>query len=129
MRNKYRVLTTLISIVFLLQACSTKVQNSKNNDFTYGSVELHLKKGSTKQTEVLKEFGPPNITTNDGDEEVWTYQRHSTSSRSSSKGASFFGVIGGFSGESAQSSKSMILILRFVKSKILTDFHTRYSSF
>jgi hypothetical protein len=53
-----------------------------------------LQKGVTSQTEVLEKFGSPNIATTDGDMEVWTYQRHGTTSKSAGVGGSLI-LLGG----------------------------------
>ena len=119
----------LVVTSFFFIGCGNKsVQIKPNRGITYGEVQLYLKKGVTTQTEVLEKFGAPNITTHDGDTEVWTYQRHGSVSNASAVGGST-GIVGGFRSGSTQSTQSMILIIKFNQSKMVSDFKTRYSSF
>lgn len=101
----------------------------KNSNFTHGSVQLNLKNGVTTQVEILEKFGAPNIATIDGKgNEVWTYQKHATVSRSASGYASIILLSGGTSGFE-QSSKTMTLIIKFDSQKVVSDFNSMYSSF
>ena len=118
---------TLLSLVF--SSCNTASREyDRNTGITHGSVQLHLKKGVTTQTQVLEQFGAPNIATTDGDLEVWTYQKHGVSSKSAGVGGTLILVSASTSGFS-QSSRSMTLIIKFDSSKRVVDFNSRYSSF
>lgn len=123
--------TTLFvtSLVLSLVACNTaNNEYNRNTGITHGTVQLHLKKGVTTQTQVLEQFGSPNIATTDGDLEVWTYQKHGVTSKTAGVGGTLLLVNAATSGFS-QSSRSMTLIIKFDQSKRVVDFNSRYSSF
>lgn len=117
----------------------------KNQGMTHGLVQMTMTVGETTQLEVLEAFGAPNITTIDATgQEVWTYHKHATVSQSKTKSKSFgilFGavgsVLGGGVGGGAsstnsgfeQSTRSMILIIKFDKQNVVSDFRSRSSSF
>jgi outer membrane protein assembly factor BamE (lipoprotein component of BamABCDE complex) len=103
------------------------------NPLTPGNVSLHLKIGQTTQAEVLEVFGAPNIVTQDGQrQEVWSYQRHATVTRSQDDGAYFnvliFGV-GGAKASSEQTQRTMTLIIKFDANHMVSDFSSRASEF
>lgn len=125
----------LLSSVFLvlcmcfLSSCNTASNEyNRNTGITHGTVQLHLQKGVTSQTEVLEKFGSPNIATTDGDMEVWTYQRHGTTSKSAGVGGSLI-LLGGSTSGFSQNSRTMTLIIKFGTDKKVVDFNSRYSSF
>ena len=117
-----------ISVLLILVGCNTASKEYNRSGITHGTVQLHLEKGKTTQAEVLDKFGSPNIATTDGDEEIWTYQKHGSSSKSASAAGSLIFISGSTSGFS-QNSRTMTLIIRFNSSKIVSDFNSRYSSF
>lgn len=119
----------IITICFVFYGCNTATtEYDKNSGITHGTVQLNLQKGVTTQTEVLEKFGSPNITTTDGDMEVWTYQKHGSTSKSSGAGGSLI-LIGGSTSGFSQNSRTMTLIIKFNKDKIVDEFNSRYSSF
>lgn len=117
----------------------------RNEGMTHGLVQMTMTVGETTQLEVLEAFGAPNITTIDATgQEVWTYHKHATVSQSKTKSKSFgilFGAVGGVLGGGAggsasstnsgfeQSTRSMILIIKFNRQNIVSDFRSRSSSF
>ena len=110
-------------------SCNTASNEyNRNTGITHGTVQLHLQKGVTSQTEVLEKFGSPNIATTDGDMEVWTYQRHGTTSKSAGVGGSLI-LLGGSTSGFSQNSRTMTLIIKFGTDKKVVDFNSRYSSF
>jgi outer membrane protein assembly factor BamE (lipoprotein component of BamABCDE complex) len=116
--------------ILAVAGCSsipTPVDEQKK--LTHGAVQLHLQKGETTQNDVLKNFGAPNITTIDGEgNEVWTYQKNATLSRSTESGAVF--LIGGFGSSGFQrSSRTMTLIIKFDSNKVVKDFNSMTSNF
>ena len=132
-----RIFITLVIGVLLLSGCattqSTDLSNTKPSPFTHGNVQLTIKKGVTTQTELLENFGPPNIATIDSSgNEVWTYQKHATVSKSTESNAYgtviLFGASGGTSGFE-QSSRTMTLIIEFDKMKKVSDFKSMTTSF
>lgn len=106
---------------------------AQNSPFTHGNVQLTLKKGVTTQAEVLENFGPPNVATVDSaGNEIWTYQKNATVSKSNENSA--YGTIILFGGRSStsgfeQSSRTMILILKFDDAKKVIDFKSMTTSF
>jgi len=123
-----------MKLFLLLAACSVCVgcvspATAPNSSLTHGQVQLTLVKGVTTQMQVIETFGSPNVTSLDAEgHEVWTYQRHATSSRGSSAYGTLIlagGSVGGFE----QSSKAMTLIIKFNSKKVVSDFNSLYSSF
>ena len=122
-------LCLLLLGVAVLSGCAPPSADPGKSNLTHGAVQLHLKKGETTQAEVLEKFGSPNITTIDGQgQEVWTYQRHATVSKSSSGYATIV-IIGGSTSGFEQSSRTMTLIIKFNSQKVVSDFNSMYSSF
>jgi hypothetical protein len=141
---------TMISLAISLCACKSIVDmpslnlkdkdSINNNNLTIGQVSLTLKKNETNQTEVIEKFGAPNlVTSNSSGEEVWTYQRHATSTQVNNLGAATSVTFAFYSdGKTNNNSsietttKSLTLIIKFKHingSKIVSDFTSRYSSF
>lgn len=134
---KYLSIFIITFLVFLCVGCATTRsidnENTESSPFTHGNVQLTIKKGITTQAEILEKFGAPNITTIDASgQEVWTYQKHATVSKSSESGAYatviLFGVGGGTSGFE-QSSRTMTLIIKFDDTKHVSDFKSMSTSF
>ena len=74
-------------LALTLAGCATTPApvDQRNSMLTQGNVQLNLRVGSTTKADVLEKFGAPNITTRDGSgQEVWSYQRMATVSKSSS---------------------------------------------
>ena len=131
--------------LLILSASYVSAQEDTNNQLTHGNVQLTLNVGSTTQLEVVESFGAPNITTVDGQgREVWIYRRHATVTKSKNKSNSFGIFLGAGGGNVAgggglgqsnstsgfeQSSRSMVLIIKFDDAKIVADFRSRSSSF
>jgi hypothetical protein len=122
-----------------------KQENDSANTLTHGMVQMTLNVGQTTQAEILENFGGPNVTSIDGSgQEMWVYDRHATVTSDSSSGFSIGMLIGAGGGDvgggaglgfgkkkskSSQSSRSMTLIIKFDKNKIVSDFKSRSSSF
>lgn len=125
-----RIAIILSAIMFVaFTGCQTTENTLKNSPLTHGNVTLNLKTGETTQAEVLELFGPPNIATiNAEGNEVWTYQRHATVSRSTEAYATIVLLGGGTSGFS-QSSRTMTLIIKFDALKKVNDFKSMSSNF
>lgn len=107
--------------------------DQRNSALTHGNVQLNLQVGKTTQAEVLEKFGAPNITTIDGGgNEVWSYQRHATVSQQSGN-SSYWTVVLFGSGQYAdgfqQTSRTITLIIKFDKSRVVSDFRSRTSDF
>lgn len=123
--------------VSILVGCASPPSSTEstapNSPFTHGNVQLTLKKGVTTQAEVLEKFGAPNVATVDSTgNEVWTYQKNATVSRTNENSA--YGTVVLFGGSSSssgfeQSSRTMTLILKFDDSKRVIDFKSMSTSF
>lgn len=131
----YFAFIALSSVTFSGCVATSETNGTKSapSPLTHGNVQLTLKQGVTTQHEVLEAFGPPNITTIDGEgNEVWTYQKQATVSSSNS--SSVYGTIILFGGRSQtsgfeQSSKTMTLIIKFDAKKKVIDFKSMTSNF
>lgn len=142
-----RVLAGVFSaflLVVMVGACSTgvvKPVTTRNSELTHGNVQMHLQVGKTTQAEVLEVFGAPNITTIDGSgQEVWVYQRHATVAQAESRALGGGGGVGDswiisvFGGAYSaagfeQTQRTITLIIKFDKNKVVSDFRSRASEF
>ena len=100
---------------------------------TYGNIQITLHKGTTTQNEVLEKFGAPNIITNDANNnEVWTYQSHSTQAKST-KGTKYGTLLiaGGAKTSTGfeYSTKTLTLIIKFDPDKRVIDYKSMSTSF
>ena len=124
------------SLALGLSSCAQKEVTAgkmEKTNLTHGQVQLTLKKGITTQSQVLEAFGAPNITTiNESGREEWSYQRHAkiTESSDSSAWATVL-LFGGTrsSSEAAESSRSILLVIEFDESKVVSNFRSRTTSF
>lgn len=123
----------IVAAVFAGWSLSAYADEPVNSQLTHGNVQMNLQVGETTQAQVLEAFGAPNITTIDGSgNEVWTYERHATVTRSEKKkGYASIIILGGSKTNTQfeQSSRSMILIIKFDENNVVSDFKSRYSSF
>ena len=125
----------LLFATFLISGCMSKVQplTDRNSALTQGNVQLSVKVGTTTKSDILENFGSPNITTRDGSgKEVWTYQRSAQVSQSSSESGYWTILIAGEQGRSSgfeSSSRMITLIIKFDSNDIVSDFRSRTSNF
>ena len=135
----------LLGCAALLSSVSPTFAAEEMNALTHGMAQLTLRVGTTTQIEVIEAFGAPNVATLDGSgREVWMYDRHATVS--SAKGSGFsIGMLVGAAGDGVgggggvgfgsrksrteQSSRTMMLIIKFDEAKRVVDFKSRSSSF
>lgn len=112
-------------------------QATEHGSLSYGIVTSKVKKGETTQEEIIRLFGPPNITTinNDG-EEVWVYDRISNETKQQGwSEASRFNVffdlgISQKYGEGRSSiTRTITVIIEFDKQKKVKDFSARATQF
>lgn len=139
------ILATALCALMATSAVAGDAPKSDPNTLTHGMVQLNLRVGQTTQYQVLEAFGAPNITTMDGDQqEVWVYDRHATVTSDSSGGFSIgLGVGGGGGGvgalgglgfgkkksKSESTQRTMTLVIKFDRAKVVSDFRSRSSSF
>jgi len=136
-RSTYMKTKVVYLFAIMLAGCMSDTALRNTSPYTMGNVQLNLKKGITTKAQVLETFGAPNITTRDGQgREIWTYQKHATTSGSVSGGAGAVGPFttglagGGVTGSaSKQSQKTMTLIIKFNSTDVVDDYESRYSSF
>ena len=136
-------LTGLIAAALL--AGGPAIAADENDPLTHGMVQMTVQVGVTTQAEILEKFGAPNITTLDGNgNEMWVYDRHATVTSNSASGFSIGMAGGGLGGaaaggaglgfgkskaKSAESTRSMTLIIKFDSQRRVSDFRSRSSSF
>lgn len=142
--KKLFIVMGCLSLTSAVYAAPKEAVDSANT-LTHGMVQMTLRVGETTQSEILETFGGPNVTSIDGSgQEMWVYDRHATVSSSSSSGFSIGMIVGGGGGDvgaggglgfgkkkskNSQSSRSMTLIIKFDKNKVVSDFKSRSSSF
>lgn len=145
MRTRFQAaIAAAVAVVSASVPASAK-DKDEANALTHGMVQMTLKVGQTTQTEILENFGGPNITTVDGTgQEMWVYDRHATVSYDKQSGFSIgLGIGGGGGGvgaggglgfgskkgKSSTSTRAMTLIIKFDANKVVSDFKSRSSSF
>jgi hypothetical protein len=128
------------------QVSTPNAPPSQNDPLSYGAVTSTVKKGETTQEEIVRLFGPPNITTvNASGEEVWVYDRISNTSQqngsSEARFNAFFGLKAAGAKEatatananSAQTStlstRTLTVIVNFDSTKKVKDYSARATQF
>ena len=117
-------------ILFLCIFCSCNSykygasEPTQKSNLTFGTVKSQIVKGETTQTEILQLFGAPNlITKNKSNNEVWSYNRMTTTTKG---GYSSF-VDGGRASVSSN-NQSFDLIIIFNSDEIVQDYSVVSSS-
>ena len=152
---KARHLTTILlgaismSIPMLGAGCATSWQQPPQNQqntvqkdpLSYGAITATVKKGETTQEDIVRLFGPPNITTiNASGEEVWVYDRISNSSQQNGwtearRFDAFYGLGSVEAGSVKEgdtrdsSSRTLTVIINFDLSKKVKDYSARATQF
>jgi hypothetical protein len=96
---------------------------------SYGLVTSKVKKGITSQSELIRLFGGPNITTIDSDgTETWVYDKTDNESEILD---SFFslGYYGARQKKYSNTIKTITVIIKFNKDKTVKDFSARAAYF
>jgi uncharacterized protein YcfL len=123
-----KIIISLFVLVLLVGGCARPQPVQKSN-LTPGMAKTKIIKGVTSQNDVLEVFGAPNIVTrNKSGNEVWTYDKASVETSSSS----IYGTIliaGGASGRAATSANTFTLMIEFDDQNIVKDFSYRSASF
>jgi hypothetical protein len=127
----------------------TAAEPAAPSALSYGMVTSQVRKGETKQFELVQLFGSPNISTFDSAGiETWVYERtvrqtdveqnNKTAQGAANLGAFFnFGQAGGgvagsqssSSSTSTSSVRSITVIVKFTPEHIVSDFSVRASYF
>ena len=140
-----KILLAATVVAVCVPSYAKETPNDSPNTLTHGMVQMTVRVGETRQSDILETFGGPNVTTIDGSgREVWVYDRHATVTADKSSGFSIGMFVGGGGGgvgaggglgfgkkksKSEQSSRSMTLIIKFDSNGIVSDFRSRSSSF
>ncbi|RLD00986.1 MAG: hypothetical protein DRI32_09725 [Chloroflexi bacterium] len=133
MKKSIILLSFILGIMLASCAPAPKPLTERNSQLTQGNVQMNLVVGKTTKSDVLENFGSPNITTRDGaGREVWTYQRAAQVAQSSSQSGYWTIILAGQSNNASgfeSSSRMITLIIKFDSSDIVTDFRSRTSNF
>ncbi len=149
MKNNRQVLRPIVAIVtvgFLVGGCTTNWQEPppaedsriQRDPLSYGAVTAKVRKGETTQEEIMRLFGAPNITTmNKNGEEVWMYDRVSSTTQSDGwseerRFSAFFGLdtFSAKQGSGRRSTTSTLTaIITFDLDKRVTDYSARATQF
>jgi outer membrane protein assembly factor BamE (lipoprotein component of BamABCDE complex) len=132
-----KIIMIILAGVFI-QGCITAgehrkaVQDDSSDRITVGKVKRAISIGMSG-AKVAQVLGSPNIVSTDKDNnEVWIYDKVSSSSvSSSSKGGANILILLGSDSSSASSSsqKTLTIIIKFNKNDKVKDFSYRTSSF
>ncbi len=126
---------TILALLFVgvVTGCTPQSDIINKTTLTQGAIRMTVKVGQTTKTEVIEKLGSPNITSLDAQgHEVWTYQKHATTSKSNrSESFRFFIIFGRSSSNSGFEStqRTFTLIIKFNEKGIVKDFRSQSSSF
>ena len=116
-----KVLLLFITLAFL--SCKSykygaSGETAESSNLTFGMVKSKIVKGETKQSEILKLFGSPNIITkNKSNKEIWSYSKMSVVKKG---GQTSF--LAGERASVSSSTKSFDLIIRFDDNDTVNDY-------
>lgn len=126
-----------LSFLFL-SGCSTagshlkSVQSDKGDRVTVGKVQREIRLGMPS-SQVIEVLGSPNIVSTDENRlEVWVYDKIATDvSYSNSEGGVWLilGTVGGNSGATSTSQRTLTIVIKFDADKKVRDFAYHSSSF
>lgn len=142
----------VIGLIAILVGCTTSWERLPQNEqralqrdpLSYGAVTSTVKKGETTQEDIVRLFGPPNITTiNASSEEVWVYDRISNSTQQSGwtearRFSTYFGLnthvaSDAYSAkqgsEHDSSTRTLTVIINFDLAKKVKDYSARATQF
>ncbi len=123
---KHLKLFTVLFAVLFISGCAT--QRDDSQQLTVGAVQKEIKRGMSG-AEVATVLGSPNIVSTDDDgNEVWIYDKIS-SSVSTSQAYGTLILIGGSSGKRTSRQKTLTVIINFDESKRVKDFKYHTSRF
>ena len=126
--NKLYVFLSLFCFSFFVSCNSYKYgasDTTQQSNLTFGVVKSKIEKGKTSQSEILQIFGSPNLTTkNKSNNEVWSYNKMSVSSKG---GNSIF--LDGSRASISSNSQSFDLIIIFDENDIAIDYSVISSSY
>ena len=133
-----RMFCLVLSLGLLISGCSTaaahrrSVQDDKGDRLTVGKVQREIRIGMPS-AQVIEALGSPNIVSTDENRlEVWVYDKIATDvSYSSSEGGVWLIIagVGGNSGSSSVSQRTLTIVVKFDADKKVRDFAYHSSSF
>jgi len=128
----------LLAVALLLSGCSSaaahrkSVQEDKSDRLTVGKVQREIRVGMPS-SQVIEALGSPNIISTDENRlEVWVYDKIATDvSYSNSEGGVWLLIVGvgGNSGASSTSQRTLTIVVKFDVDKKVRDFAYHSSSF
>ncbi len=131
-----RVLIFVCFLFFL--GCSTasshrqQVKDDKGDRLTVGKVQREIRIGMPS-SQVIEALGSPNVVSTDENRlEVWIYDKIATDvSYSNSEGGVWLilGSVGGSSGTTSTSQRTLTIVVKFDADKKVRDFAYHSSSF
>jgi hypothetical protein len=130
-----KIITLTFIAFFTISCSSTKTSQSKINSI---EVSEKLIKGKTSQTQVIENFGAPDVVERSPEGDMWAYNRRSNEAQSVSTGITHYIAAAGFwnwTGASLDGSKSSdsthtaSLVLYFGKDKKLKTYTYRTERF
>lgn len=123
---KHFKLLTIVLFMSSLLGCTHGVEESDN--LTVGTVQKEIKKGMSG-AEVASALGSPNIVSTDDDgNEVWIYDKISSSVSTSSTYGTLI-LIGGSNRRRNSQQKTLTVIINFDENKRVKDFKYHTSRF
>lgn len=133
-----RQLFSLLLTVLFLSGCSTasshlkSVESDAGDRITVGKVQREIRIGMPS-AQVIEVLGSPNIVSTDENRlEVWVYDKIATDvSYSNSDGGVWLilGAVGGNSGATSTSQRTLTIVIKFDADKKVRDFAYHSSSF
>lgn len=118
----------LFVLVLLISGCAS-VQPVQKGNLTSGMAKTKIIKRQTTQNEILEVFGAPNIVTkNKSGNEVWTYDKASVETGTSSVYGTIL-IVGGVGSRSSTSARTFTLMIEFDDKNIVKDYSYRSSAF
>ena len=133
-----KIVFMLLSAILLLSGCSSaaahrkSVQDNQTDRLTVGKVQREIRIGMPS-AQVIEALGSPNIVSTDENRlEVWVYDKIATDvSYSSSEGGVWLIIagVGGNSGASSTSQRTLTIVVKFDADKKVRDFAYHSSSF
>lgn len=129
MKNTFLLPVFSAMFLFLSNPLVHAKSKAQPSNLTFGMVKTQIVKGQTTQAEILQTFGPPNIMTrNRSGEEVWTYDKISSESKSSG-GYGTLIILGAGGSKHSSSQKTMTLILTFNSRDVVKDYSVMATQF
>lgn len=123
-----RKIIYLFVFALLISGCAS-VQPVQKGNLTPGMARTKIIKGQTTQNEILEVFGAPNIVTkNKSGNEVWTYDKASVETGTSSVYGTVL-IVGGIGSRSSSSANTFTLMIEFDDKDVVKDFSYRSASF